>query len=363
MIRNLLCFMILLLILNISYAQSNKSPVTKNSSYSAKPIVRINSNFCKLIIKASEEQQVKIMSSVNGIPSEQNIFGKNLEINELDDRIDIYVNPSLKEVVADENKTSSIDLMQQWKKALLLALDKNQSSSIAPLKELIIYLPRQTVLNITSRYGDVVIHPKLEKAIINIQNGILDASDIHDLNLKGDYCNAHLGNVKKAVINYENGTLRALEIEDLYLESESSVIDYVSGKNLYLVSRIDEISVQTIEEVNGRSTWGTISINKLKKSLTLQGANTDLKIRNIQPSVEYVEVNNKRAQMHISLRYIENYMVEFSGKSSNTITPFQKTQLPGTADQPDIFRGSKGNVNVQHTRIKVNCDSCLIDFK
>ncbi len=340
-------------------SQPTRSALAKKS-YSARPTVRINSKYCKLIIKSAENNEISITSSYihNAADDSQakltsRLFSsQGIEVNELQNRLDIYVNPSLKSIDSGETSNSKILL----------------------LKELTIYIPPSTSLDINSHYGDIVIHQPIEKAIITVSNATLDAADINELTLNGLYCNAHLGNIKNAIIQFNKSSLHAMEIEDMDIDSKNSVIDYSNGKRIYIISWVDEINIQSIDDVDGRSTWGSIGITELKRSLTLQSQKTNIKLRKVSPGAEYININNKHSEMRISLRNIENYSVDFTGKESTTITPFEKKRSTGTVathlseadsgkEQPESFTGSRGNLNQQHTRIKVTCDSCIVDFK
>ncbi len=61
-----------------------------------------------------------------------------------------------------------------------------------------IMVPTGCKLDIENKYGDVVIGMNVDEAKLEINNGALDAQDIKDLKLTGNYCNANLGNIDKA---------------------------------------------------------------------------------------------------------------------------------------------------------------------
>jgi hypothetical protein len=262
-----------------------------------------------------------------------------------------------------------------------------------------IMVPTASKLDIDNQYGDVVIGMNLDEAKLDISNGALDMQDVKNLELTGKYCNANFGNIEKAEVEFQNGTFRAQNINDLDLDSKYSTIEYEKGKDLYLRSQADNITIDEITKLEGRKTYGSVRVDMLNGGFDLEGNNVDIKIRNINPQVELIKINNKYGDVRLPVKNLKNYFVDFTGYYSTVFTPFPKTivkedekkQADDIVDKvkeekdladmamagqyfrssatlagemaPKRFTGSVGDVNGKHTRFQLTCHSCTVDFK
>lgn len=260
-----------------------------------------------------------------------------------------------------------------------------------------IMVPAGCKLDIENKYGDVVIGMNVDEAKLEVNNGALDAQDIKDLKLTGNYCNANLGNIDKAEIEFNNGTFRAQNINDLDMDSRSSTIEYEKGNYLYIRSQADNYSIDAIDKVDGRKVYGSIKIDQLNNSFDLEGNNVDIKFRNIGPDVSLIKINNKYGDVRLPVKNLKNYYVDFIGNYSTVFAPFQKEVVKeeekkegegeaGTKEKetlqsvnvtrykigttsavgevaPRHFTSAVGDTKGKHTRIELTCHSCTVDFK
>lgn len=263
-----------------------------------------------------------------------------------------------------------------------------------------IMVPTGCKLDIENKYGDVVIGMNVDEAKLEINNGALDAQDIKDLKLTGNYCNANLGNIDKAEVEFTNGTFRAQNINDLDMDSKSSTIEYEKGNYLYVRSQADNYTIDAIDKVDGRKVYGSFKIDQLNSSFDLEGNNVDIKFRNIGPDVTLIKINNKYGDVRLPVKNLKNYYVDFIGNYSTVFAPFQKEivkeeeekkdeKKEGDGDSklkdvvvtgyaqnyrkggvsgvgevaPRHFTSAVGDTKGKHTRIELTCHGCTVDFK
>ena len=261
-----------------------------------------------------------------------------------------------------------------------------------------IMVPTGCKLDIENKYGDVVIGMNVDEAKLEVSNGALDAQDIKDLKLTGNYCNANLGNIDKAEVEFNNGTFRAQTINDLDMDSKSSSIEYEKGNYLYVRSQADHYTIDAIDKVDGRKVYGSIRIGQLNNSFDLEGNNVDIKFRNIGTDVSLIKINNKYGDLRLPVKSLKNYYVDFIGDYSSVFAPFQKevvkeeekkkkegegdplkevevtgygntryklsTTTAGIGEvAPRHFTSTNGDTKGKHTRIELTCHSCTVDFK
>lgn len=266
-----------------------------------------------------------------------------------------------------------------------------------------IMIPTGCKLDIENKSGDVIIGMNVDEAKLEISNGTLDAQDIRDLKFVGNFCNANLGSIEKAEVEFRNGSFRAQNINDLDMDSKASTIEYEKGNYLYLRSDADHYTIDAIDKVDGRKTYGSIKIDQLNNSFDLEGNNVDIKLRNIGQEVSLIKINNRYGDLRLPVKDLKNYYVDFIGNYSTVFAPFQKevvkeeekkegegstaasTTTAGKAKEvvvigyssnprkitttgtgevaPRHFTSTTGDTKGKHTRIELTCHYCTVDFK
>lgn len=411
---------------------SSEAAVTKGST------VRIVGANRKLSIKSWDQAKVKVTvlvkqdSSLTSV-SDQNLFeALGIAIKPFSNRVEILANrstnlsslnaitvtgygkkkvpgPTAEERLATQRaaemvyaedllaSTTTTNGLTRTPGQNLYVYDDNRLRSygkVAEIMSLEIMVPAGSKLDVNNQYGDVMIGMNLDEAKLDVSNGSLELQDVKNLELVGKYCNANFGNIEKAEIEFQNGTLHAQSINDLDLDSKYSTIEYEKGKDLYIRSQADNITIDEITKVDGRKTYGSIRVDMLNGNFDLDGVNVDIKIRNINPQVEMIKINNKYGDVRLPVKNLKNYFVDFAGYYSNVFTPFQKTVIkeeekkdadPRTENElvdmaiagqyyrssaavtgelaPKRFTGTVGDVSGKHTRFQLTCHSCTVDFK
>lgn len=391
-------------------------------------LIRIVSSSRKVTIKSWDQPKVKITMEVvydTSYPRKNKtdiewFEDLGIHIKPFSNRVDILTGPSTHLVSGKLYTTSSKEVTvygQQSnpvKKTIPLKLKTvpgNQQGN--KLEEVVVsgyrrpsirimsvMVPAGCKLDIENNYGDVVIGMNVDEAKLEISNGTLDAQDIKDLKLVANYCNANLGNIEKAEVEFKNGSFRAQNITDLDMDSRSSSIEYEKGNYLYMRSDADHYTIDAIDKVDGRKTYGSIKIDQLNTSFDLEGNNVDIKIRTIAQDVSLIKIVNKYGDLRLPVKNLKNYYVDFIGEYSTVFAPFQKDVVKeeekketegsaagttndkvkevvvvgyGTNRQkvttsagevaPRHFTGTAGDTKGKHTRIELTCHYCTLDFK
>ena len=194
-------------------------------------------------------------------------------------------------------------------------------------------VPAGSKLDIESKYADVQLPASIGDVNVDIQNGNLEAENINKLVLRSRYSNANIGDVKTAELEFSNGRFSAKNIDDLDIESKASTIEMAAAKKIVLRSTNDEYEIEEAGEVRGRKNYGNLRITKLNNSLEVDGANADVKIRNVGSGVSLIKLDNRYADVRIPLRAVKDYAVDFSGSYSSVYGNFEK--VPVTTDSKD----------------------------
>ncbi|HVZ26499.1 MAG TPA: hypothetical protein VG842_10610, partial [Sediminibacterium sp.] len=124
---------------------------------------------------------------------------------------------------------------------------------------------------------------------------------------------------------------------NLDIDSKSSTVEMASAAEATIRSTNDEYELEEVGTISGRKYYGNLRITKLNKSIDLEGANADIKIRRLAPEVSLVKINDRYADVRIPLNNIKNYAVDFKGSYSAVYADFEKIPLTVNNDvQPTI---------------------------
>ncbi|MBC7650324.1 MAG: hypothetical protein H7101_01090, partial [Deinococcales bacterium] len=253
-----------------------------------------------------------------------------------------------------------------------------------------VYMPAANKLDIESKYADVFVANNVVKINADITNGNLELQDAAMLTLRSKYANVSGGNIKVAEIEFINGRLILKDVEDLDIDTKYSTIEIGSVQKINLISTNDEYEFEDVATLQGRKNYGNLRINRLTKSIELDGTNADVKVRNIATGVDVIKFNNKYADIRLPLRNLKNYTVNYNGPYSNVYADFERKEFIGkdefssksTKDglaaqirniQRDVEQAVGGNStdskftatvgDGRGTKIDMKCQNCTVDFK
>lgn len=256
-----------------------------------------------------------------------------------------------------------------------------------------VFIPEGNKLEIDNQFGKLELISNLQNVTIKSTNGSIEAGDINRLIMRSKFTPFVVGNVKDAEIEMSNGRLKAGNIDKLDIDSKFSTIDIASVGDIILRSSNDNYEIENVGDLKGRKTFGNLRIDNLKTSIDIEGANADIKVKNLNPSVEAININNKFGDIRLPLNNIKNYEVKVIGEFNTVYAPFEKKPLADTAHKSasvsgvgaqtygnagsdgrsDVsyssatdangFIAEVGNIKGKHTTFIINCTSCTVDFK
>ena len=266
-------------------------------------------------------------------------------------------------------------------------------------RTIIVFIPEGNKLEVENQSGNLQLG-NLHTVSIKSTNGSIETGDINKLILRSKYTPVVVGNIKDAEIEIANGRLRAGNIENLDIDSKYTNVEIGTVNNIMLRSANDEYEIEDAGEIKGRKTYGNLRITNLTTAIDFEGANADIKVRNISPAVETININNKYADIRLPVNSIKNYEVRFSGRYNTVYAPFDKKPLNDTVKKDDPladvtvigragngritnrslnnlqsvvsfndasdsrgFTAEAGDIKGKHTRFVINCASCTVDFK
>ncbi len=215
-----------------------------------------------------------------------------------------------------------------------------------------IFLPAGSKIDVESNYSDISIPANLGDVNVDITSGNMDAEKMGKLILRSKYANITTGDIKNAEIEMTNGRFTGGSIDELDMDTKYSNIEIAVADKVIIRSINDEYEIEEVGEMNGRKNYGNLRITKLFKSINLEGANADVKIRSLAPTVSLIKIDNKYADIRIPLKSVKNYQVDFTGYYSSVYGNFEKQALALSEKEMQTLKpvitsvGKLNNLNV-----------------
>jgi len=195
-----------------------------------------------------------------------------------------------------------------------------------------VMVPAGSKLDIESKYAEVTLPANIGDLNVDISNGTLEAENLGKLVLRSKYSTVNIGDVKTAEIELINGRFSAKNIDDLDIDSKNATVELGSTKKTEIRSISDEYEFEEAGEIHGRKNYGNLRITKLNNSIELEGANSDVKIRNIATSVTLIKIDDKYADIRLPLKNTKNYSIDYTGAYSAVYGNFEKKAIISEKD-------------------------------
>ncbi len=193
-----------------------------------------------------------------------------------------------------------------------------------------VFLPKNAELDITNKFGDIIIEDWTGKFKTDIQHG--------DLWLNGrlNFVDIHMkyGKIKAETINYgnirvKNGKFIVENSEDLRINSSGSTLTIETISALELYSNKDEIIIDQINKIKGSLKFTTLDINTLKKETILDLKISDLAIKEITTEAPFIKLNQESSEININ---VEDTSIKFNATLQEGLLRLPKTFNNVTSD-------------------------------
>ncbi|MEO6135866.1 MAG: hypothetical protein ABIP35_11980, partial [Ginsengibacter sp.] len=244
-------------------------------------------------------------------------------------------------------------------------------------REINIYVPKNAILHIDSKYGDVAINQDIAELNVKITNASLDMQNADKADIECSFGNVRTLDIKNFKLNLKNGKLYGKNFEKAVFTTSYSQIEAGDIGKLVVNSTSDDYDLETINTISAIKNYGGLRINKLTEFLSLVGNNADVRIKNVDPRVSAISIDNKFADLRVPLTSLPNYVLSYTGNYSNIYAPFtlQSSSAPTSIGSEDLkvkpvastsknnFIVTQGDVSGTHTKLEIKCESCSLDFK
>ncbi len=165
-----------------------------------------------------------------------------------------------------------------------------------------INLPIKSELNITNKFGDILIKNWIGSLKCDIKYGdvwINDSINSIDAIIKHGKIKAQY--IKHSKIRVKNGSIDIKESQDLRINSSGTVIKIDTINYLEMYSSKDEINITNAEEIKGELKFSNMEINNINKKIDLSTKLSKLKIiKASNPNIQIL-INQESSDININI--------------------------------------------------------------
>lgn len=331
----------------------------------------INHYYQDIVIRTGDTRKVKLVTTVyehgKMTLSDKEWFDKlKTSIQSTDSGVTIMANASVEKKMLASHSTST-----QGTYTLLLQLkdtDKAEQYNM-PRKILRIDVPRGMAIDIVSRYSNVTLDNDMNDLSVNISNGKLLMRNATNAVIRSRYGAVQAGNITNANIQLTNGKFDCTGIDNLQIDSKYSKVNFASAGKINMKSQSDRYELQQVNNIEGVKTFGQLNIQNLLTDMVLKGSSADINVGNFGVNAVLVNISNKYADVKLPVKKLLNYSLNFGGINSRFLGKPDSMAVGlvlsplNNGNSGRSFTASAGNLAGLHTKLQLDCNSCVVDLR
>lgn len=178
----------------------------------------------------------------------------------------------------------------------------------------LINIPKDRDLDITNRYGNVVVNDLDAKGTFNISYGNLTAGNLKapsgsPVNMVVNYGKADIETINDANMEFKYSKLYAGEIGQLVLDTKYSTVNLQKTANLTLDSKYDAINIDKVDKLKSVSKYTNYKIGILTGSFDLDTGYGSVQISKVDSKFDEIRIVNSYGGINIGLNEL-NYKLK-----------------------------------------------------
>lgn len=202
-----------------------------------------------------------------------------------------------------------------------------------------IYLPINAEIDVTNKFGDVIIDNWIGKLKANIEHGDLWINDnVTNANIDMKFGKLRSKSITYGSINLKNGDIDIENSKDLLLTTSGVNIELGSVTDLEISSSKDEISIESVDNIKGALKFSNANINAVKEKISLTMDVSELRVSKITNTTPFVDINQESSEVHINI--------------TDLSFAFKATLEEGLLRLPKSFSNIESNVIDKSKRIR-----------
>lgn len=165
-----------------------------------------------------------------------------------------------------------------------------------------INLPINVEIDVTNKFGDVILENWTGKLKANVQHGDLWINDaITNANIDMKFGKLRTKSITYGSVSLKNGNIDIEESKDLLLKTSGSTIVIDKVSDLELVSSKDEITIEHVGKIHGDLMFSKAQINNIDSDINLTMKVAELKVSKIIQPDAVVNIEQESSEINLNI--------------------------------------------------------------
>ncbi len=224
-----------------------------------------------------------------------------------------------------------------------------------------VWLPKNNILKVENKFGDIFIGDYLGEVEINLSNGNLKSHDFRGkTNLTLSFVDATINEIESGRLNCNYSELYIKKAGNLRLTSKSSEFEMNEIIQLDTDSRRDKFRIRNAEMVEARGSFTNFRISELTDRITLRAEYGDIEIDNIATDFNNIYIESKSADIDLYFNQDSKFGFEITHTKATTNFSreinIEKEETLDEKEKKVKLTGFFGNSS-EGTKLLINADS------
>ncbi len=289
---------IAIILANVLYGQEVVSKkIEKTYDLTNTGEVYIDTKYGEVVINGWDKNTIQIIADVKVTHK------KKEKANTLLDRITPTFRPTrnlvtIKTVIGEKNKSA---FSKYFNKVNPFDFDKGNVEI-----NYTIYLPTTAEINLTNKFGDVIISDWQGKLKATLQHGDMWINEnLNNATIDMKFGTLNAKSIAYGSMTFKNGEINIDESKILELNSSGTTVDVVKIGSLELRSNKDEITIEKVAKVNGQVKFSKIKLNEVHDRISLNTKLADIRVNRITNQNARIEFFQESSDININIQGFE----------------------------------------------------------
>ncbi len=186
-----------------------------------------------------------------------------------------------------------------------------------------IYLPFNAEVNLTNKFGDIIISSWNGKLKANVQHGDMWVNkSLNNANIEMKYGKLKTKSITYGNIRFKNGEIDIAASKDLKITSSGTVLNIENVEALEIHSSKDKITIDNIGSIQGKLMFSTVSLNTVLESINLTMEVTDIWVSKIQKTNPNIVIDQESSELNINIKGVT---IDFNASLEQGLLRIPKT--------------------------------------
>ena len=165
-----------------------------------------------------------------------------------------------------------------------------------------INLPLNAEVNVTNKFGDVILENWTGKLKANVQHGDLWINEaITNASIDMKFGKLKTKSITYGSISLKNGSIDITDSKDLLLKTSGSTIEIDKVSNLEIVSSKDEITIEAAGKIQGELMFSNAQVDSIDSAINLTMKVAELRVSKINQPNAVVNIDQESSEINLNI--------------------------------------------------------------